>query len=260
MIDRIRNTSVFCYALISEINLTISINCYVFQQSVTFDSSVDIGFTFLIQVDNFSIATTFVVEYTFVIPSVFVVTDQLTFRVSRQSSLTCTRQTEEDSRTSSFHICISRAVHGSDTTKRVHVVHDREHTFLHFTTVPSVQDNLFFSLQVENSSCFRVQAQFFIVINFCFRCIETYKIRFSVSFQFFSSRADEHVSYEMSLPSHFHDETYFHTSCSISTAECINNEQTLAAQLFYSFRLQVSPSFFSTRFVIVFIFVRSPPY
>ena len=151
-------------------------------------------------------------------------------------------------------------MHRSDTTKRVHVVHDREHTFLHFTTVPSVQDNLFFSLQVENSSCFRVQAQFFIVVNFCFRCIETYKIRFSVSFQFFSSRADEHVSYEMSLPSYFHDETYFHTSCSISTAECINNEQTLAAQLFYSFRLQVSPSFFSTRFVIVFIFVRSPPY
>ena len=151
-------------------------------------------------------------------------------------------------------------MHRSDTTKRVHVVHDREHTFLHFTTVPSVQDNLFFSLQVENSSCFRVQAQFFIVVNFCLRCIETYKIRFSVSFQFFSSRADEHVSYEVSPPSYFHDETYFHTSCSISTAECINNEQTLAAQLFYCFRLQVSPSFFSTRFVIVFIFVRSPPY
>ena len=76
MVDRIRNTSVFSCALISEINLTVSINSNVFKQSVTFDSSVDIGFAFFIQVDNLSVATTFVVKYTFVIPSVFVVTDQ----------------------------------------------------------------------------------------------------------------------------------------------------------------------------------------
>ena len=82
VIDRIRYTRIFSYALISEVDLTVSINCYVFQQSVTFDSVVDIRFRFLIQVDNLSIATTFVVEYAFVIPSVFVITDQLTFRVS----------------------------------------------------------------------------------------------------------------------------------------------------------------------------------
>ena len=52
------------------------------------------------------------------------------------------------------------------------LVHDREHTFLHFTTVPSVQDNLFVGLQVEYSSCFRVQTQFLVVVNFCLRSIE----------------------------------------------------------------------------------------
>ena len=97
VVNRIRNTSVFSYALISEVNLTVSVYCYVFQQSVTFDCVVDIWFRFFIQVDNLSVATTFVVEYTFVIPSVFVITNQLTFRVCRQSSLTSTRQTEEDS-------------------------------------------------------------------------------------------------------------------------------------------------------------------
>ena len=90
VVDRIGNTSVLCYALISEVDLTVSVNCYVFKQSVTFDSVIDIRFAVFIQVDNLSIATTFVVKYTFVIPAVFVVTDQLTFRVSRQSSLTCT--------------------------------------------------------------------------------------------------------------------------------------------------------------------------
>ena len=97
--------------------------------------------------------------------------------------ITCllyTSQSEEDSRASSFHISVSRTVHRSDTTKRVHVVHDREHTFLHFTTVPSIQNYLFFSLQVEYCSSFRVQAQFFVVVNFCFRSVETYEIRFSV--------------------------------------------------------------------------------
>ena len=56
VIDRIRNTSVFCNALVSEVNLTISSNSYVFQQSVTFDSVVDIGFAVFVQVDNLSIA------------------------------------------------------------------------------------------------------------------------------------------------------------------------------------------------------------
>src|SRR5699024_8269976 len=83
---------------------------------------------------------------------------------------------------------------------------------------------------------------------------------FSVVSQFFSSRADEHVSYEVSLPCHFHDETYFHTSSGVGTTEGINNKQTLAAQLLNSFSFQVSPSFFRARFVVVFVFFRSPPY
>ena len=143
---------------------------------------------------------------------------------------------------------------------RVHIVHDREHAFLHFTTIPSIQDNLFFSLQIENSSSFRVQTKLFVVVNFCFRSVETYKIRFSIASKFFCSRTDKHVSYEVSLPSYFHDETYFHTSSFVSTTESINNEQTFAGKLFYSFSFQVSPSFFSTWFVIVFIFFGSPPY
>ena len=62
VVDRIRNTSVFSYALVSEVNLTVSSYCNILQQSVTLDGSVDIGFAFFIQVDNLSIATTFVVN------------------------------------------------------------------------------------------------------------------------------------------------------------------------------------------------------
>ena len=44
VVDGIRNTSVLCYTLVSEVNLTVCVNCYVFQQSVTLDCVVDIRF------------------------------------------------------------------------------------------------------------------------------------------------------------------------------------------------------------------------
>ena len=82
------------------------------------------------------------------------------------------------------------------------------------------------------------------VINFCFRSVEAYEIRFSVVSKFFSCRADEHVSYEVCLPSYFHDETYFHASTFVSTTESINNEQAFVRKFFNGFSFQVSPSFF----------------
>ncbi|EJX09223.1 hypothetical protein EVA_02703 [gut metagenome] len=190
----------------------------------------------------------------------FVITNQLTFRVCRQSGLTSTRQTEEDSRVSTFHVRVSRTVHRSNTFQRVQVVHDREDTLLHFTTVPCIQNNLFICLQVEYCSSFRVQAQFLVVLNFSLSSVERYEIRFTVVGQFFFSRTDEHVLHKVSLPCYFHDETHFQTSSRVCTTESIHYEQTFAAQLFHSFSLQVSPSFFRTRFVVVLVFIRSPPY
>ena len=44
MVDRIRYTSVLCYALISEINLAFSIKCYVLLENVTLDAEGKIDF------------------------------------------------------------------------------------------------------------------------------------------------------------------------------------------------------------------------
>ena len=88
--DRIANTSVFSYSLVSEVNLAVSINSYVLEECVALDSAVDIGLAFLVEVDNLCLATTFVVEHTVVVPAVFVITDELTLRVGREGSLTST--------------------------------------------------------------------------------------------------------------------------------------------------------------------------
>jgi len=81
VIDRIRNTSVLSCALVCEVDLTVSVNSYVLEQSVATDCVVDIRLAFLVKVDNLSVATTFEVEHTVVVPSVLVITDKQTFRV-----------------------------------------------------------------------------------------------------------------------------------------------------------------------------------
>ena len=87
MVDRIRYTSILCYALICEINLAFSIKCYVLKKSVTFNRIVDVRLRFFVKVDNFSVASAFEVEYAVVIPAMLVITDQETFRVCGKSCL-----------------------------------------------------------------------------------------------------------------------------------------------------------------------------
>ena len=149
MIDRIRNTSVLCYALIIEINLTIFVKCNILKKSISLDSIVDVRLRFFVKVDNFSVASAFEVEYAVVIPAMLVITDQETFRVCGKSCFTCSGKTEEDSCVFAVHICVCRAVHGSHAFQWKEVVHHREHTFLHFSAVPCIDDNLLFACDVE---------------------------------------------------------------------------------------------------------------
>ena len=90
MEDRVRNTCVLCNALVSEVDLAVSSNSYVLEESVTTDCVVDVWLRLLVKVDNLSIAAALEVEYAVVVPSVLVVADEETLRVGRQCSLTCT--------------------------------------------------------------------------------------------------------------------------------------------------------------------------
>ena len=151
-------------------------------------------------------------------------------------------------------------MHRSHTVQRQQVVHVREHTFLHFTTVPSIQDNLDLFSQVEYNCSFRVQAQFFVVFNFSFRSVHDNEIRFTEVSQFFSCRTDEHVCYEVSLPCYFHDEAQFQARVFVSSAESVNNEQSFVRKFFSCQIFHSCPTFSVNWFVVVFVFFRSPPY
>ena len=187
-----------------------------------------------------------------------VITDQETFRVCGKSCFTCSGKSEEDSGVFTVKVCVGGAVHSCDTFQWQEVVHHREHTFLHFSTVPCVNDNLFFGCNVEHYSCLRVQTKFFVVFNFCFGSI-VYNEIWLKCFKLFSCWLDEHVCNKMCLPSNFNDETDSHTSISVSTAECVNYEKFLIGKFFFCNFFTSVPSFLCCRMVVVLVFIRSPP-
>ena len=82
MVDRVRYASVLSYGLVSEVDLALSIYSYVLEESVAADSLVDIWLRNWVEVDNLCVAATLVVEYALVVPTVLVVTDEETLRVS----------------------------------------------------------------------------------------------------------------------------------------------------------------------------------
>ena len=130
---------------------------------------------------------------------------------------------------------------------------------LHLSAVPCVDDNLLTACDVEYYCCLRVQTQLFVILNFCFGCVVYNEIRLEV-LKLFCCRFDEHVSYEMCLPSYLNDEADSHTGIFICTAECIYNEQSFVGELFFCDLFYCCPCFLGCRMVIVFVLIGSPPY
>ena len=82
MVDRVRNTCVLSHALVSEVDLAVCVYCNVLEESVAADSLVDVWLRNRVEVDDLGVASTLIVEYALVIPTVLVVTDEETLRVS----------------------------------------------------------------------------------------------------------------------------------------------------------------------------------
>ena len=116
MVDRVRNASILCYALIAKVDLAVGIYGYVLEQGITTNRIVNVGFALLAQVNYLGIATTFVVENAIIIPAVLVVSNELALGIGRERCLTCARETEKDSRLFAILARIGRAVHRSTST------------------------------------------------------------------------------------------------------------------------------------------------
>ena len=187
-----------------------------------------------------------------------VVTDQLTLRVGRQRGLAGSRQTEEDGRFTLL-VRVGRAVHRSHALQRKQVVHVGEHTLLHLTAVPGVDDHLHLLREVEDDGRLRVQTQLLVVLYLGFRSVQNHEIGLAVLLQLLVRRTDEHVLHEVSLPGNLHDETDLQTRVLVGAAERINYVKLLARELLGSDLLQLFPSLLRNGLVIVLVLVGGPP-
>ena len=108
-------------------------------------------------------------------------------------------------------------------------------------------------------NCLGIEAEFFVVLNFCLGSVEDYEIRLEV-LKLFLCRLDEHVLDKVCLPCHFHDEADSHAGVFVGAAECVGNIQLLAGQLFHSDFFAGLPGFLGSNVVIIGILGGGPPH
>ena len=227
MINRIRYTCIFCYALICKINLSVLIKSNIFKKRISLDRIVDIRLGLFIQVDYLGIASTFKIEDAVVIPAMLIVSNQKTFWICRKCCFSGSGKSEEDCCIFTVHISVCRTVHGSNPLQRKVIVHHGEHTLLHFSAVPCIDNNLLTTCDIEHNSCLGIQSKLFVVFNFRFGSIIYDEIRLEI-FKLFFRRLDKHIRNKVCLPCHFHNKTDRHTCILVSSAERIDNEQSLS--------------------------------
>ncbi len=78
-VNRIGNTGIFGYGTICKINGSVLTNRYIFQQGIPPDRLIYIGLIFRTQIDCFCIATSFEIEDSLVVPSMFIITNKIPF-------------------------------------------------------------------------------------------------------------------------------------------------------------------------------------
>ena len=259
VIDRIGDTGVLGHALVSEIELSgLVIDRDVLKQSISLDCAVDIGFCILVEVDNLCVAAALEVEDTLVVPAVLIIADQQSLGICGKGGLAGAGQTEEDGGVLALKICVCRAVHRGNALQRQVVVHHGEHTLLHLTAVPGVDDDLLSGGDVEDNGGLGVQAELFVVLNLCLGCVVDDEIRLEVCF-LFRSGLDEHISYEMCLPCNLHDEADSHSGVLVGAAEAIDNIELLVGELLLCDLLDSGPCFLRSGMVVVLVLLACPP-
>ena len=75
VIDRVRHSGIFCLGAVVVVNFSLFIDSDILQQRIAPDGVINIRFAFLAQFDGLGVATTFEVEHTIVIPTMFIVTN-----------------------------------------------------------------------------------------------------------------------------------------------------------------------------------------
>ena len=119
----------------------------VLEHRAELDGAEDLWLLLFGQVDALGVASSLDVEDASVCPAVFVVSEQCSVRVCRQSRFAGSGQAEED-RDVALLAFVCACVHREDSSVRHVVVHDTEEPFLHFTCVLRSENGHFSFLEI----------------------------------------------------------------------------------------------------------------
>ncbi len=148
-------------------------------------------------------------------------------------------------------------MHRRNSLQWQQVIHHRKHAFFHFTAVPGAADDLHAFGHVEGDKIFRVKPHCLVIGVGGLGTVKDDEIGL-VTGQFLSTRADEHVGYEMRLPGHFGDESHLQSGVRIGATKGIDDKQPFAGQLLGHQLAQRKPGLAVDRLVVIFSLVRPP--
>ena len=150
-------------------------------------------------------------------------------------------------------------MHSRDALEGKIVVHHGEHTLLHLTAVPCVEDDLLLAGYIECNASVAPEAKFLVVLNPCLGSAVDDEVRLLVEFGL-GLGTDEHIGHEMSLPCNLHNETNLHAGILVGAAESVDDKESLAGKLLEREFLDLFPNFLGHLVVVVGIAFSSPPY
>lgn len=199
----------------------------VLENGTVADGTVDFRLLFAAEADALCVAASLDVEDTGVGPAVLVVTDQGTFRVSGEGSLAGTGKSEEDGDVTVLTL-VGGGVESEDVVLDWHFVeHDGEDTLLHLTGVLGAEDDHFLLGEVESDGCRRSHTGG-VFVGWEAAGIVDDPVGVEV-LEFFSARADEHVSHEESVVSASADDTDVDPVASIPAGITVDDVDAVAS-------------------------------
>ena len=96
MVNWVRHARIFGLRCIGIVDHALRIDADIFEQRVASNGLENIGFVFAAKLDHLGVTAAFKIKYTAIVPTVFIVTDELALRVGRQGGLTGTRESKEN--------------------------------------------------------------------------------------------------------------------------------------------------------------------
>mmetsp|Transcript_18394 Transcript_18394/g.33340 ORF Transcript_18394/g.33340 Transcript_18394/m.33340 type:complete len:213 (+) Transcript_18394:376-1014(+) len=94
--DWIRDASIFRFRNVEIVgNIVRSLHADIFQERIRFNGPIDIRFRLFGKINRLGIATAFKVKDSIIVPTVFIITNEITMRICRESRLSSTGESKE---------------------------------------------------------------------------------------------------------------------------------------------------------------------